>query len=387
MTEVSADLFAADYSGTASPLEDSWGRAWQDPLSEAGGFTVNLQNDDAALADCAFGKVVRFSLDAAPVFAGIIEAKTVHGVAQVEADEYTELKGRGTMALTDSFVVFPEVAGTLVGDTRYFNVASGYYDDSGWAAALTDVLSSGQGEPPNWPAPSALKISQVYDADTNAPAGFNWFRKTITIPSDDLYRIHFSADDTVTMWIDGVLVVSHTDIIGKTSQSVDIRLTAGDHLFAVEVENYTGGLINFIWFMFGLYALEQDGTLGTLLAVSDATWKAYGFGPPPGFTPGNVLTILSDEADARGVTLPALDFDADVDTDGTPWPVSPDIAFRVGLKGLAALLQLAETYADLAMDPETLTLRAWAKGAKGAASAVVFDPDSNVLEMSHEVSG
>ena len=48
-----------------------------------------------------------------------------------------------------------------------------------------------------------------------------------------------------------------------------------------------------------------------------------------------------------------------------------DIAFRVGLKGLPALLQLAETYVDLAMRPASLTLDAWAANLQAARERAV----------------
>lgn len=390
---VSAAAYGLDYDGDPVELEDSHHREWQD-VTPPGSFSIQIDNDDPdALAACDFGAVLVFSVDDVPAFPGIVEAKKIVAVSQDEEHgEITEITGRGTLALMDSLIVYPEVLGSLVGDTRYFNFASTLYDDSAWDPALTDDITTGQGTPPNWPDPAVLKISAVYDPDTNAPAGFNWFRATVTIPSSDMYRIHYSADDAVSLFIDGVLVVGAQAIIGKTTQTVDVHLTAGDHLFAAEVENYTGGMVNFIWFLFAVYGLNQDGTLGTQIAVSDSSWKATGFTDPPGFTVGQILEILGSEATARGVVVPSFGFDADADTAASPWPTI-DPSFPVGLKGLGVLAQLAETYADVAMAVDALRLDAWIRGTRGTDATTELhgptDPDDpmtgNLTELEHEV--
>lgn len=391
---VSAAVYGPDYDGPPTELADSFHRSWQD-VTPPGTFSVQLENDDEDLADCDFGDVIRFSVDGEPAFPGIIESKKVVSIAQGEEhDQVTELAGRGTLALNDSFIVYPEILGGLVGDTRFFNFASTLYDDSAWTAALTDDITSGQGAPPNWPDLGIQKISCVYDPDTNAPPGFNWFRKTITIPSTDLYRLHFSADDAVSIFIDGVQVVSPTAIIGKTMAVADVFLSAGDHLFAAEVENYPGGMVNFIWFLFALNGLNQDGSLGTQIAGSDSSWAALGFVDPPGFTPGAVLLALRSEAVARGVAVPTFSFDAAVDSAGNPWTTSPDIAFSVGLKGLAVLAQMGQTYIDVAMALDELRLDAWVHGTRGAVAATELhaptdpaDPmTGNLSSLEHELS-
>lgn len=385
--EITAAVYSSTFGGAPVPLENVRVPQWTDVLSQAGGFSFTLQNDDPDLGSCTFGRVVRFDLDVDPAFAGIIEAKTIIALDRdEESGEVTEIKGRGTMALNDSFVVYPEILTGPVGDVRSFNFASTLFDDSGWAVAMTAAITSGQGEPPDWPDSTIVKMSQVYDPDDNAPVGFNYFRKTITIPSTDMYRIFLSADDTVTMWIDGVLVVSKTDVIGKTTQTVDVRLTGGAHLFALEVENYAGGVYNIIWALFALYGLNQDGTLGTKIAASDATWKAFGFADPPGFTIGKILRLLRVEAVARGVTVPTLGFTDTQDSDGVAWPATPDVSLAVGLKGLAVLAQLAEAYVDLEMEKTTLELNAWIKGTKGAPSGVTYAV-GNLTELVHEVRG
>lgn len=394
VVDVTADLFAADYSGSATPLDLSHGRTFQEVLSAAGGFSLKLQNGDADLPACSFGKIVRFSINAAPCFAGLIEAKTVVRVAAGEdADQLTELKGRGTLALHDSFVVYPEIFDNpLVGDTRFFTFASTLFDDTGWPdVTAVDLDTAEQDAPANWPDTTTKKIrpggSPTVDRD---PEEFGVRKVFSTTGGDKTYRLYFTGDDGVDIFVDGVRIVEEVrPRMWQETRQADVRLRDGSqHLIAIKGTNIDFPGDNYSWVAAALYNVEPDGTLGALVVQTDATWLGVQFGTtPPGFTPGAVLTILRDEAVARGVDVPTFDFDADVDSDGTPWPVAPDISFRVGLKGLPALLQLAETYCDLSMAPDSLTLHAWVHGAKGGPTATEFVPGSNVLEMGHEVSG
>jgi hypothetical protein len=106
---------------------------------------------------------------------------------------------------------------------------------------------------------------------------------------------------------------------------------------------------------------------------------------PPGFTPGAIIRILLEEAQARGALADVtLGFTDSVDSASASWPVSPDVVFRVGLDGLSMLRQLAETYVDALMAPDALRLDAWGYGTKGVASGVTFDAAVNLTELVHE---
>ncbi len=393
MPEVSVARYTAAYGGSPTTLDESWGRSWMDRLSEAGGFALRLQNDDPDLAVCGFGDVLRFSVDGTAAWAGVIEAKTVQRVAPgEEADEYTELKGRGTMALLDSFVVYPEVlGGPLVGDVRFFTSLAYFFDDSGLATVTAvDLETVEQFGPVNWPSDTTKKVRPGGSpVTTHTPEEFVVRKAFTTADGDRTYRLFFTGDDGVDIAIDGVRVTQDVRPgMWQETRQVDVRLADGDHVIAIQGTNLDFPAPNYSWVVAALYTLGSDGTLVTLVVETDATWVGAQHDPVPlGFTPGGVLVTLRSEAVARGVAVPAVSFDAAEDTAGTAWPIAPDLSLPVGLKGLGVLAQLAETYADFAMDPETLTLHAWVKGAKGGPTAAVFARGDNVTEMDHEVNG
>lgn len=378
---------------TAGGLPGSKERKWQDRYSEPGAASLVLRGADADLAECVNGRVVRLALDATTVFAFLIEGRTQHTVAQGEdSRQLVELKGRGTMARWEALVVYPEggVGGTLLGETRYFNFASPYFDASGWALVsavdLDDVL---QPAPARWPNATTKKIrpggSPLVDRD---PEEFGVRSEFITAGGDKTYRIFYTGDDGVDMFIDGVRIASEVrPRMWQEPRQIDVRLLDGTHLWALKGTNVDFPGLNYSWVAAAIYEVGSDGTLGALVHETDATWTGVQFGTtPPGFTPWEVLDILLTEAQARGA-VPELTLagSATLDVDGAAWPTTPDIAFRIGLDGLGVLRQLAETYIDCAMDPTSMELQVWVHGTKGTASGVVLAPGVNLTEAVHEV--
>jgi hypothetical protein len=379
---------------TAGGLADSLDRSWQDVRSEPGAGGLTVQNDDADRAECTFGRVIRFAIDGATKFAALIEAKTVASVARgEEAEEATEIKGRGTMARWEDLVVYPEggLGGTLIGDTRFFNFASSYFDDSGWATVdAIDLETAEQAAPANWPDTTTKKIrpggSPTVDRD---PEEYGVRKVFATTGGDKTYRLFFTGDDGVDIFLNGVRIVEEVrPRMWQETRQADVRLRDdAAHLIAIKGTNVDFPGDNYSWVAAALYNIEPDGTLGTLVVQTDATWVGVQFGDtPPGFTPHRVLEILLDEAQARGA-VPELTLGGTnaADVDAVAWPVAPDIAFRIGLDGLSVLRQLAESYIDCAMDPESMRLDIWAHGGKGTASGVVLAAGVNLTEAVHDV--
>lgn len=392
---VTATAFSSAFVG-GTLLDESWERSWRHPLSDAGSGSVKLQNDDADMAACVLGNIVRFELAGAPVFAMVVERHDVAAIAAgEEADEATIVSGRGTMALWQQMVVYPEVALTTepFWDNRRFDFTSALLSDAAWPAAIvTPTEVDGAGDciischPPNWPDPTAEHIwDRLAGSAVSVPVGTVFFRKSFSVAVDTPVELRAAADDAYEVYVDGVPIVADGPVYLGQSKSSRFRLSAGTHLIAVRATNANALKASMV---LTVMTIGADGNPGTVVVNSGADWKCLGYpASPPGFTPGYIIRRLLTEAQARGVLTGMMtSFTDSADSAGALWPTTADVAFRVGLDGLAMLAQLAETYIETEMSPTSLTLHAWVRGTKGAASAVALARGVNLMSLSHTVT-
>lgn len=391
MSSVRAWLHDASFSTPAvRELDESFARTWQDQLNDAGSGQLSLQNDDPDLADCGLRRIVRFDLDDEPAFAMIIESKRRQSTAAgEEADENTDLTGRGTLALWERMVVYPEapLSWSPFADDRLFTFAAIGFDDSGWSPVVVTPEAGNYGEIADWPDPTA---AWVWDRDNDgvgvySPLGDVYLRKAFTTVDEQTVEVRGAADDAFDAYLDGVRILTEGPVFIGQSQSTQLGLSAGDHVLAVKARNNNTLKAGF---RLTMMTVNTDATLGAVVVNTDDTWVCLGYpATPPGFTPGAIVRILLEEAQARGgLADVTLGFDDDVDSDGTAWPDAPDVAFRVGLDGLSVLRQLAETYVDVAMAPDELRLDAWVHDGRGAATAAVLEAGVNLVELTHETA-
>lgn len=382
---------------TPGGLVKSHARRWQDRFSEPGGASLRLQNTDAQRAECSWGRIIRYAIDGSPRFAALIEAKSVvSAAAGEEKDQVTEVKGRGTMARWEDFVVYPmqPLGSQPFSDVRAFDYTSFDLDDSAWTAAVVtpDTTDGGvndnYGNAVGWPDSTA---EWIWDRDsgggipgTNVPAGDVYLRHEFVVATDGIAEIWAAADDAYEVYVDGVRMAEDGPLYVGRPRNVQFFLTAGTHLIAAKATNQglKGG------FLCTLMQVNGDGSLGAVLTNSGADWLCLGYpAAPPGFSPRRVLEILLSEAQARGA-VPELTLGGTTaaDVDLTPWPETPDISFRVGLDGLAVLRQLAESYIDCAMDPTSMRLDVWVHGGKGSPSGVVYALGEGITEGMHDAT-
>ncbi len=405
---LTARAFPPTFVGAGTALDKAWGMTYDDRLRGAGGFSLNIQNDDTAgLAVTDFGAVIQMRLDNVPVFAGIVEERIVRAVAPgEERDQYTEIAGRGTLALNDSWAVYPErpVSETISNTRRLFNFSSFNFDDSDWTAAVE--IEQGLGDPggPREGFPIGLPVeaqtawwiqSEANDIDGSVPAGDQYYRSpNLDVVGGRLTRIFISADNSHELYHNNELL--HVDSVAVAGgvgwagvKVLDRYLQNGQHRFGVKVANVAGADPNPSGFIFACVNLTNSGaTLGTPVLVSDDSWLALGYpASEPGFTLGRILELLLTDAAVRGVIVPALGFTDELDSNGNPWADTPDISVGIGTKGMAFLATMAEAYLDLAMDPDTFTLRAYPKGERGTASGVTFAAGTNIARLSHALRG
>lgn len=368
-------------------LDEGFGRSWQDVHNDAGAGRIVVQNDDPDLASVDYFDVLRFELDGVTRFAALVERKARATVAGgEEADEATELSGRGVVALLEDGVVFPEggPGRARFSETRVFNFASPSFDDSGWTTPVASTQTQMEFSPEGWPDPDAVYLWDRYSAVDGTPPGDVYLRHNFNVPADDtVVEVWIDVDDEFELWLDGQPLVS--DTFNPLSLGVPehprLKLDAGDHLLALRARNLNDLKAGVI-----LSVLELDAAgvvVGTLTNTAAPGWRAVGYPPsPPGFTPGRVLRVLLEETQARGALAGVtLSFTDGADSAGRAWPVAPDLAFPVGTDLLSVLKQIAESYLDFKMTPN-LVLHAWA--TRGTTTTVAFEPGVNVTELFHE---
>jgi len=386
-----------------SALPNSFARQFHDAISDTGGWSLSLTNDDAALANLVYGRVVRLSVDGTVRFAGLIERLDRTSVAPTEeVDQVTKASGRGTLAIFEEAVIVPSlgVDRLTFQDARLFNFAASGLDMSAWTAVTNHPQTGGTGGVgsqnfllPRWPDPNSLKIWMTYvPGDRAVTDGDVYARTTFTTTSAHaLYRVFASADDGYELWIDGSYVMGEImPFLWYEFGTTEVTLDSGSHTIAMKGSNPPGlrvggpGSDNVAWMMASVMETSSGGAaLGAVAVNTSASWTGVGYpAVPPGFSPGAIVRILVAEAQARGaLTGVTLGFSDTVDTAGTTWPIISDFAVQVGADMLTTIRQLCETYMDVHMDPSTLRLDAWV--SRGATKAVTLVGGSNVTSLVH----
>ena len=104
---------------------------------------------------------------------------------------------------------------------------------------------------------------------------------------------------------------------------------------------------------------RQEATLAIVVAQELAGfdgWLSAGYPDPvPGWTPGEIVLTLFEEAEARGVRFPLYltpQFTALTDSYGNTWPRGLDWSFRVGSSYASVIERLEELECDLWIDPD-----------------------------------
>lgn len=393
-----------DPSVIKATLDETRSKQWQEVVNDAGTGTVSLSNDDPDLAQATFNDYLRFDLDGQAVFLCMIENRNIVQIAQgEEAEEQTQIGGRGILAQWDDATVYPEggATGRPFSDQRLMNWTSRDYVDSGWGdVMLGEMIGETHVRDPGIAVgfPDGLaRVIWAHNASHggagsgNAPIGYAYFRKTLNVATSGWYRLFLSADDGAIVIIDGVQIYSDARLwFHLETQFIDIYLTAGQHQFAVRGENLdneTGNPAdNSAWILMSVMKLNEDGSLGaSILRTDHIGWKAVGYPPkPPGMNVGRVIMTFLAEAQARGALLGwTLAFDDVQDSAGKPWADEPELAFQCGMDLYSVLLQIAESYIEIDTAPAQLVLYAYSDGY-GETKAVAYEEGESILSLVHE---
>jgi hypothetical protein len=388
-------LSASVYSGSSpgaliTALTESKDRTWHHQLNDTGSGAVKIHILDTDLAAHPtlknYGNIIRCQLDGIDRFAFIIESRDLPPAPVDEhAGQWWTLSGRGVLGILANAIVYPEVPITWTSPRdRTFGYMALAYDDSAWTAAvqlqqqgdLSGYIPNYHGIPSGWPDPSAWWISSqaTTGSDPNIvnPVGTSYFRKSFTMATGGSYAIFATVDNQFRMWLDDELLIDnlsqgHLGYINL--QRVDKPLAAGNHTIAIEAVNTafpTGN--NPMGVLVSIIQLDHSGKLtSTVLLHTDNTWLADDYpATPPGMSPGTIMRLLVQEAQARGaLTGVTLSFTDSLDSNGHAWTEIPDIAFPLGMPLLEIARTLVEGFVDVSMTP-TLVLNLYKKYQLGS---------------------
>lgn len=364
-----------------------------------GGFDIHL--DDALLvrkpALLDGGNIVKMRPTnvVAPVFGWQIEELTeARTTAGERADGFTSVKGRGLRTLFASATLDPEYGlAWNSADDRGFTAASAdgpWRITADWAAPLgvawsADPTARG-GWPADWPDPTAQWLWST-DPTLSAAAGRNWFRSTFTLATDGNVGIFATADNVLSLSIDGDVVLESpdpSDPFGwKQMLRVDRALAAGTHVVEAHVDNINWTGLNPGGFICTITTLDSQGIPLVVLRRSDTTnWLCHGYGPPePGWPAALMLSTALAESQARGevqVVPLTASFTDTHGTDGVAWTQVHSERFPIGGDLLSMLGRLIELGLDADVNPD-LVVDAWERRGTDLSATVRLVPGRDVL--------
>jgi hypothetical protein len=340
-----------------------------------GDITISL-HDPKVSADPTLiqpRNVLKISVAGKEVGALVIGKKTSQVIDDTPDAEIYQISGEGLRTWFNGATVYPSGGLKKTSfDTRAFNFASEqgeWYDPAQWVAptnvvAWGDVVGSPwRYAPAEWPDVPLAQWVWSSNSISSAPAGDNFFRYEFDVAVAFQYSFFLAADDQYSVYIDGQLVAQSDPATSAFTEveRIDTNLDVGHHVIGVRVTNNTAGPAAFIaaLFYYGDPLVPTSATLVTYTGkAGDSNWKVAGYpNPVPGWSPGEIMRILLEEAETRGVRFPLWltpTFTDSEDSYGNEWERSLDWSFSVGDTLASVLDKLEELVCDAWIDPATL---------------------------------
>lgn len=388
----------------ATDLSAAFGIVTYDELNGPGHGTLSLSLSEAGAADLIPGRAVIVYADGDAIFGFTIEGNP--RIAQIQRGEEHDMvkvvKGRGYGCLTDDVLVYPEVALDSRLDTtwRLFSFAAPSFPNAGgWTAAVElyeyldgvavgkrfqadefgDLypspvnlpwavsINNGSGAVP--PAPGYVPTYWIWSEGGTGTEeyelGWMFARAEFTLATDTVVTYLASADNLFTFFLEGVPIFGE-DIdtwMWQGWKEVAIPMTAGTYTVAAVAENVgfpgqTGPVpTNPAGFIATVHELDSQQVPVQAFLVSDSSWVTTFVSNVdrwPGWTPGQIIEKLLDEAEARGGLTPGISrvFTSTDDSFANDWlpldttvnsPYVASFAVEVGTTVMAALGELHES--------------------------------------------
>ena len=412
MTVADVKVYEADGTTFIAFVDDYLDLTAMEELEGQGGGSLTLAFDNATLAAYPhlldYRNVVKVQIGASIVAAWFItkKATTVVGEGAAASEAWT-VSGPGLNAWLDESVLFHEFTHPYSGSTRWFNwgsKAGAWYSAFNWGSP-TRVKKRGGSDftqpsnpfryrPSNWPTSADGNVWWVWDrasAWTGAPAGDVYLRYPWTVVANDTnYRLYFTGKSRVDVLLDGEPLVKVRDVgCYRRTYVADFTLDAGQHLIALRTRN-GGGFAGVIAVLVRVTENAQGDEVETVVSrTGGPNWYMLAYpASEPGWTAGEVLGALLDEAQTRNVVSAdylTAGFTDDVDSDGVDW-TRYFWSFGVGDTYWTVVQSMRDrTGTDIRVHPQTHVLDAWVSRGTDLSATVELTAAEHVQELTEEV--
>lgn len=289
-------------------------------------------------------------------------------------------------------------------DTRYFNFATeqgSWYVASDWINPIiygtVNVDPRWGDRVKKWPE-KAKNAKWIWAAPYASPAPDTpcYFRWTVNIATAGLFAIYVTADDYFELYVDGEQIAKSNLNTSASNEAarIEVPLSAGSHIIGFKARNVIApGFNGPAALAAALFAIADDKTETFLGQSGDGGWKALPYpAQEPGWTAGEVLIKLLDEAQTRGVLFPGYftkTFTATQDSKGAAWADKLAWTFKVGESYSSVLKKLEDLY-EVWIDPSDFTLNmAPTRGTNrsGGTSPVQLVVGRDLLEANTKAQG
>lgn len=323
-----------------------------------------------------------------------------------EAARAYTVSGPGLLQWFEDAVLHHEFHWPYSGTTRWFNWGShgsAWFRSDEWTSPVkvrerkrpdhVDPNNPFRQLPRNWPDTGGASGQGDYawwvwdreNADQGAPEGYMFFRQNVTVNEETPCTLYITAKGRFKVLVDGEEVLKITSRRAyRHTYTADFDLGPGEHIIAIRVRNGRDNFAGMIAVLLGFVDPDAPGIDGQLLTITgDSGWAGMAYPDhEPGWTAGELLATITNEAVDRGVTrLTYLDRDysmhkdsSNVDWDDYAW------SFDIGSTYLSVIEGMRDFDVDVAVDPDTITVSAWQPRGTDRTHSVFLTITSHIQE-------
>lgn len=351
---------------------------WRDPYSDFGSISFAIAESDAA--ELTANRIVKvFWKGRARIAARLKKHTTEFAVDDVAYRGYDTIPG--VLLMWNDAIVWPEypLSQRTTGSQRVFGAMSNFlnhadsswYEPADWHRAQgvpwSDTPGAKHRKPDGLSGPDPWWIARTYPFPSESAAATQWFRRNFTVYKGFAYTIYATADNYLTLYLDGEQIITPDQQNGQTWRglvAVSGIIQPGKHLLAAKVQNaYIKHGYNPVGLILAMIQMGGNGQpiKGRPFLKTDSSWLVTDV--RQGWHRSLVPRSLHAEAVARDVSGPVnlgLTWTGDRDSAGVAWTDQGEWIFDIASAGLADIaLQQAEKTFDLHVNADRMTVGAY----------------------------